>query len=162
MTHVCVSTLTIIGSDNGLSPGRRQAIIWSNVGVLLIRTLGTNFSEEICSEIHIFSFRKIHLKMSSGKSRPFVSASLGNGIRMIRRSWDCLLWQFRRWWQRLMTCGAARLIWLSVWRSFVLECMHLTSFLSVYVPICWHHILSIVAFKTIFGLNLILIVVPLF
>ena len=34
-----------IGSDNGLSPGRRQAIIWTNVGILLIEPLGTNFSE---------------------------------------------------------------------------------------------------------------------
>ena len=27
MTHICVSELSILGSDNGLSPGRRQAII---------------------------------------------------------------------------------------------------------------------------------------
>ena len=46
-------------SDNGLSPGRRQAIIWTNAGILLIGTLGTNFSE-ILIEIPIFSFRKIH------------------------------------------------------------------------------------------------------
>ena len=45
VTHICVSELTIIGSDNGLSPGRRQAIIWTNAGILLIRTLGTNVSE---------------------------------------------------------------------------------------------------------------------
>ena len=70
VTHICVSALTIIGSDNGLSPDRRQTIIWINVGVLLIRTLGTNFSE-LSSEIHIFSLRKMHLKMSSGKWRPF-------------------------------------------------------------------------------------------
>ena len=70
VTHLCVSKLIIIGSDNGLSPGRRQAIVWTNVWILLIRTLGTNFSE-ILSEIHIFSFKKIHLKMSSGKTRPF-------------------------------------------------------------------------------------------
>ena len=44
MTHICVSKLTIIGSDNGLSPGRCQAIIWTNAGLLLIRPLGTNFS----------------------------------------------------------------------------------------------------------------------
>ena len=70
MTHRCVSKLTIIGSDNGLSPGRRQAIIWTNVGILLIRTFGTNFSE-ILSEIHAFSLKKIHLKMSSAKWRQF-------------------------------------------------------------------------------------------
>ena len=45
MTHICISKLTIIGSDNSLSPRWCQAIIWTNAGVLLIRTLGTNFSE---------------------------------------------------------------------------------------------------------------------
>ena len=29
VTYIYVSKLTIIGSDNGLSPGRRQAIIWT-------------------------------------------------------------------------------------------------------------------------------------
>ena len=53
VTHKCVSKLTIIDPDNGLSPGQRQAIIWTNAGILLIRTLGTNFSEILC-EIHSF------------------------------------------------------------------------------------------------------------
>ena len=70
MTHICVSKLTTIGSDNGLSPGRRQAIIWTNDGILLIRILGTNLSE-ILSEIQSFSFKKMHLKMSSAKWRLF-------------------------------------------------------------------------------------------
>ena len=70
VTHICVSKLTIIGSDNGLSPGRRQAIIWTNAGILLIRTLGTNFSE-ISIGILTFSFKKMHLKMLSAKWRPF-------------------------------------------------------------------------------------------
>ena len=43
--HIGVNKQTIVGSDNGLSPGRRQAIIWTNAGILLIRPLGTNFSE---------------------------------------------------------------------------------------------------------------------
>ena len=70
VTHICVGNLTIIGSDNGLSPGRHQAIIWTNAGIVLIRPMGTNFSE-ISIKIHIFSFKKMHLKMSSGKWRPF-------------------------------------------------------------------------------------------
>ena len=70
VTHICISNLTIIGSDNGLSPGRRQAITWTNVGILLIGPLGTNFSEMLI-QIHTLSFKKIHLKMSSGKWRPF-------------------------------------------------------------------------------------------
>ena len=45
VTHICISKLTIVVSDNGLSPGRRQAIIWTNAGILLIGPLGTNFSE---------------------------------------------------------------------------------------------------------------------
>ena len=45
VTHICVGKLTNIGSDNGLSPGRHQAIIWTNAGILLIRLLGTNLSE---------------------------------------------------------------------------------------------------------------------
>ena len=68
--HICVSTLTIIGTDNGLSPGRRQAIIWTNSGILLIGPLGTNFSD-ILKQIHTFSLKKMHLKMSFGKWRPF-------------------------------------------------------------------------------------------
>ena len=57
---------TIICSDNSLSPGRRQAIIWNNAGLLLIGTLGTNFSE-IFIEIKTFSLRNSHLKVSSAK-----------------------------------------------------------------------------------------------
>ena len=74
-TDICVGKLTIIGSDNGLSPGRHQAIIWTNVGILLIGPLRTNFSE-ILIGIKTFSFKKMHLKMSSAKWRPYVLASM--------------------------------------------------------------------------------------
>ena len=70
MTHICVNKLTIIGSDNGFSPDRRQAIIWTNAGILLIGTLGTTFGE-ILIEILTFSFKKMRLKVSSAKRRPF-------------------------------------------------------------------------------------------
>ena len=69
VTHIFVSKMTIIGSDNGLSPGRRQAITWTSVGILLVGPLGTNFSKNLI-EIYSFSFKKIHFKMS-GKLRPF-------------------------------------------------------------------------------------------
>ena len=69
-THICISKLIIIGSDNGLSPGRRQAIIWTNVGILLIGPLGTNF-HEILIKISTFSLKQTHFKKSSGKWRPF-------------------------------------------------------------------------------------------
>ena len=72
VTHICVSKLIGISSDNGLSPGRRQAIIWTNAGLLSIGPLGTNVSE-ILIKIQSFSFTKMHLKTSSAKRRPFCS-----------------------------------------------------------------------------------------
>ena len=70
MTHICVSKLNIIGSHNGLSTGWRHAIIWTNARILLILPLRTKFNE-VLIDSHIFSFKKIHFKMSSGKWRPF-------------------------------------------------------------------------------------------
>ena len=63
MTHICVGNVTIIASDNGLAPGRRQAISWTNAAILLIRPLGTNFSD-ILLKIHTFSFKNTYFKMS--------------------------------------------------------------------------------------------------
>ena len=70
VTYIWVGNLTIIGSNNGLSPDRRQASIWPNARILLIAPLGTNFSE-ILNGIQTFSVKKMHLKMSSAKWRPF-------------------------------------------------------------------------------------------
>ena len=81
MTHICVGKLTIIASDNGLSPGRRQAIIWTNAGLLLIRHLGTNVSE-ILIGIQISSFKKMHWKMSSAKWCPFCL-----GLNVLKSQW---------------------------------------------------------------------------
>ena len=70
MTHICVGNVIIIGSDNGLAPYRRQAIIRTNAEILLIGHLGTNF-REISIKILAFSFKKMHLKVSSANWRPF-------------------------------------------------------------------------------------------
>ena len=70
VSHTLVDHLTIIGSDNVLSPGRRQTIIWTSAGILLTGLLKTNFSE-ILFEIHIFPLTKMHLKMSYAKCSPF-------------------------------------------------------------------------------------------
>ena len=59
-----------IGSDNGMSPIRRQAIIETNAGLLSIGPLGTNFNE-ILINIENFSFMKVHPKILSAKWRPF-------------------------------------------------------------------------------------------
>ena len=68
--HICISNLTITGSDNGLSPGQHQAIIWPNARILLIGTQGTKFSE-MSSKILTFSFKKMHLRVSAAKWQPF-------------------------------------------------------------------------------------------
>ena len=73
MTHIRVGQLTFIGSDNGLVPEQLQAIIRTNAGILSIRNSGTNFSD-ILSEMSIFSFKKMHLKMSSAKYENVVAA----------------------------------------------------------------------------------------
>ena len=79
--HICVSKITTIGSDNGLSHGQRQAIIWTNAGILLIGPLRTNVSE-ILIEIHTFSYKKMHFqehviwKMAAILSRPQCANSI--------------------------------------------------------------------------------------
>ena len=87
-THICVDKLTIISSDNGLSPGRRQAIIWTNAGILLIGSSGTNFSE-ILIEILTFSFKKMRLKVSSAKWRPFCL-----GLNVLKCGSMCHNWYY--------------------------------------------------------------------
>ena len=94
VTHICVNKLAIIVLDNGLSPDRRQAIISTNTGILLIRIPGANFSE-----MHIFSFKKMHLKVSSAKWRPFC---LGlNVLTMLQTTWAIILSDLilnAQWW----------------------------------------------------------------
>ena len=53
VTHRCVIKLTITGSNNGLSPDGRQAIIWTIAGIPTV------------------SFKKVTFKVSSAKYRPF-------------------------------------------------------------------------------------------
>ena len=69
VTHICVGKLLIIGSDNGLSPDRRQAIIWTNAGLLSIGPLRTYFSENLI-KVQQFSLKKMHVKMPSAMWRP--------------------------------------------------------------------------------------------
>ena len=74
VTHICVSKLTIIGSDNGLSPGRHQAITWTKAVSLLIWPLGTNFSEILIEIQNIFvqenAFENVVCEMSAILSQP--------------------------------------------------------------------------------------------
>ena len=97
VTHICVGNLTIIGSDNGLSSGRCQAIIWTNAGILLIGPLGTNFSE-ILTKIITFSFKKMCLKVSSAKWCPFclglnVLVGVFDGHGVPKRTYKATVWE---------------------------------------------------------------------
>ena len=95
VTHIWVNKLTIIALDNGLSPGRRQAIILTNAGILLIGPWETKFSEFFIG-IQIFSFKKMHLKMSSANWRPFC---LGLNVLnvVIEEHMGVVFVGFRRW-----------------------------------------------------------------
>ena len=75
VTQISLSKFTVIGSDNDLSPIRRQAIIWTNAGILLNWTIETNFSE-ILIQIHTFSNKKMHLKCHLENVCHFVLASM--------------------------------------------------------------------------------------
>ena len=124
MTHICVSNLTIIVSDNGLSPGRRQAIIWTNAGILLIWPLGANFSE-ILIEMLTFSFKKMRWKVSFVKRRPFCP-----GLNVVKfclcyfsyNSSSDKVWMLKS----LLTCHMAlcrlllSLMTLSIWSTNIL------------------------------------------
>ena len=64
--YICVRKLNHLSFR--LWPSRRQAIICTNAGILLI--IGTNYSE-VLIEIHTFLTKKKYLKMSPGKCRSF-------------------------------------------------------------------------------------------
>ena len=83
--HICISIVTSLVQIIAFSPDWRQAIIWTNAGILLFEPLGTNFSESLI-EIQTLSFKKIHFKMSSGKWRPFCL-----GLNVLR-------WELANWW----------------------------------------------------------------
>ena len=58
VTHICVSTLPFIVSAYGLSPGRRQAIIWTDAGILSIGPLKTKISVKMQSKFRYFHSKR--------------------------------------------------------------------------------------------------------
>ena len=87
--HICAGYLNIIGSDNGLLPGRCQAIIWNNARILLIWT-SRNKPNDISIEFHTFPFKKMHFKMSSAKWRPFCL-----GLSVLTSMWPSIMFSKR-------------------------------------------------------------------
>ena len=115
VTHICVGNLIIIGSDNGLSPVRRQAIIRTNAEILLIGHLGTNFSE-ILIGIQIFSFNKTYLKLSSAKGRPFWLNVLNLGTNFREILIGIQTFSFNKIYLKLSS-AKGRPVWLNVLKS---------------------------------------------
>ena len=121
--HICISSLNNIGSDNGLLLARCQAIIWTNAVILLIGPLGANFSE-ISIKIKTFSFKKMHLKISSRKCRPFCP-----DLNVITHSMDvpAVLCSVRYSWDQL-PLGSLHIIWtrsLSRWLMATTHHIHI-------------------------------------
>ena len=110
MTHICVGRLTIIGSDNSLSPSRRQSIIWTNVGILYNGPLETDFI--------YFHSRKIIWYCRREIGGHFVSASMcyalslllhPKGARLVGSIQSCF------WWNHYKLCFGFR---MKVFRDF--------------------------------------------
>ena len=122
-THICIRKLNIIVSDNGILPGLYQTIIWTNAGISLIWPLGINFNKML-TKIHTFSFKKMHLKLSSAKWWPFCV-----DLNVLILSTSCLL--ACHWLSHLHCCGYEKYIIsncvighvsLYIW-SMVIECI---------------------------------------
>ena len=156
VTHICVSIVSITGSDNGLSPDRRQAIIWTNVGILLIRPLGTNFSE-ILIEIQIFSYKKMNLKMSSAKWWSFCLS-----LNVLMNSVVIIIWKYtpysaRQWSRFAPLFTLALCIALPVYDILHLFYQfHVLTFKSVICFLRWRKYItmfSIICFATSLAMN---------
>ena len=87
MTDICVGNLIVTGSDNGLSPGQRQAITWTNAALLSIDPLRTNFSE-ILIEIHVFFQGNVHENVVREM------AAICLGLNVLKILWDLFLTYF--------------------------------------------------------------------
>ena len=82
LVHICVSDLTIIGSDNGLSPGRRHVINRTNTIILLIEPFGIHFSD---IKIYENAFENVICKMASLWSWPqhYMLASINENVSTV-------------------------------------------------------------------------------
>ena len=142
--YICIGKLIITGSDNGLSSGRCQTIIWTNAGILLIGPLGRNCSEILHDDIikwkhfpHYWPFvRRIHRSpvnsLHKGQWRGTLMFSL---ICAWINSWVNKLWG---WWFETPSCSLftedkATLVQVKAW------CHQGT---SDYLNQCWPRSLS--------------------
>ena len=152
LTHICVGNLTIIGSDNGLSPGRRQAIIWINAVNIVNWPLRNKFQWNFNKNSNIF----IHENMFESVvcDCHFVSASIceENTIRVVLASIAKPHSRMTSW---LHLCNPV-LIWLTGWlvlsyvsRSIFQKCFNLFQ-KQPDTPICKFHSLFLTLLSTLY------------
>ena len=77
--------MNIIGSDNGLLPGLRQAIIWTNAGILFIWPLGWNVNRNSYIFIHENACENVACEMAAILSLPQCVNSLRPSDAYMRR-----------------------------------------------------------------------------
>ena len=91
--HICVTKLTIIGSDNCLSPGRCQPIVWTNAEILLI---GPYEQISVLIEIQTFHWRKSICNCRMRIAGHCVSASMCEIVTCRWQSYDIMnFWHMR-------------------------------------------------------------------
>ena len=90
MKHILPLNLAIIGADNGLSPDRCQAIIWTNVGILLNgphrKKLQWNFNRNSYIFIQENAFENVVCKMTAILFRPQYD-HVSKSTTCYRRGW---------------------------------------------------------------------------
>ena len=149
VVHICTAKLTISGSDNGLSPERHQAIIWTNAAIImLIESLRTKFSE-ILIKIQTFPLRKITFQnvvceMLSISSQPQcvnqvsashlckdVSLTLGQSYVPMRKLMGWVLGHLRCWSSSTMWMGCLMFSSTTtedIWMNQIFMCCMLSMF----------------------------------
>ena len=79
--------MIIIGSDNGLSPGRRPAIIWTNPGISLVWPLGKKLQWNLNRNAYIFilenALENVVRKMAAILSRPQCVSTVATGSEIV-------------------------------------------------------------------------------
>ena len=72
MTHICVSKLITIGSNNGLLPGQHKIIIWTNAGTSLSAPYKPqwNLNRNLCIFMHKNAFQNAVRKFVAILSQP--------------------------------------------------------------------------------------------
>ena len=100
-TNICAGNTIIIGSDNGLSSGWHQALIWTNAGIRLIGPLETNFNEISIKMLTIFHSNKCIWMGRLRNSGHFVSATMCYELALYScwaRTWSSLCLQMAQIW----------------------------------------------------------------